>query len=203
MIEHLFSGLILGAGCSIAPGPLMLLTMTATMRSGWKEGLKVSLAPVVSDFVIIALCFAFHVFLDEFELFLICVRYVGCIFLAYMGFSLVFGKSGNLTLQDEKKGSFFKQGCLCNLLNPYPYVFWLSVGIPLLLGAYEEVGVFGDVLCFIGFYVAFVVVKAVIIYFTHAGNSLAKSQVKIKAERFMGFLLFLMAANLFLEALSS
>ena len=53
MIESLYIGLLFGLSAGLAPGPLMTLTVTQTLQHGTSEGLKVALAPLVTDIPII------------------------------------------------------------------------------------------------------------------------------------------------------
>ena len=53
MLEFLSSGILLGLAAGFAPGPLLVLVISETMRHGIRAGLKVSIAPLITDVPII------------------------------------------------------------------------------------------------------------------------------------------------------
>lgn len=55
MFGFLTTGAILGLSAGIAPGPLLALVISETLRHGMKAGVKVALAPIISDLPIVAL----------------------------------------------------------------------------------------------------------------------------------------------------
>ena len=55
MISFLTTGAILGLSAGFAPGPLLTLVVSETLRYNVKEGIKVALAPIVTDLPIVVL----------------------------------------------------------------------------------------------------------------------------------------------------
>jgi threonine/homoserine/homoserine lactone efflux protein len=54
-IDTLSRGIVLGLAAGFSPGPLTVLVISETLRHGLRAGVKVSLAPVLTDLPIIAL----------------------------------------------------------------------------------------------------------------------------------------------------
>jgi threonine/homoserine/homoserine lactone efflux protein len=52
---YIISGIVFGLGAGLTPGPLMTLVMTETLKHGTREGVKVSMAPLITDFPIIVI----------------------------------------------------------------------------------------------------------------------------------------------------
>lgn len=49
MIEFLSTGTLLGLAAGFSPGPLLVLVISETLRHSVKEGVKVSIAPIITD----------------------------------------------------------------------------------------------------------------------------------------------------------
>lgn len=54
MSEALLAGLLLGLAAGLAPGPMLALTVTQSLRHGARAGLRVAMAPLLTDLPIIA-----------------------------------------------------------------------------------------------------------------------------------------------------
>ena len=53
-MDPLLVGLSLGLTAGVGPGPLLLLVVTSSLRSGWRAGAPVASAPLVSDILVVA-----------------------------------------------------------------------------------------------------------------------------------------------------
>lgn len=49
MIEFLSTGTLLGLAAGFSPGPLLVLVISETLRHSVKEGVKLSIAPIITD----------------------------------------------------------------------------------------------------------------------------------------------------------
>jgi threonine/homoserine/homoserine lactone efflux protein len=54
-MEFLIQGLLLGLGVGLAPGPLLALVISASLRGGTSHGLRVALSPLITDLPIIVI----------------------------------------------------------------------------------------------------------------------------------------------------
>ena len=52
-MRDLLLGLSIGFAAGISPGPLLLLVVTATLRSGWRAGVLTAMSPLVTDLVVV------------------------------------------------------------------------------------------------------------------------------------------------------
>jgi threonine/homoserine/homoserine lactone efflux protein len=137
MITALASGVLLGLFCGLAPGPLLALVLAQTLRHGAREGCKIALSPLVTDAPIIALALALAAKMAQLGLLLGIVSFAGGAFLLYLawdGFRPV-RVAGEAPAQ--RPGSWLK-GILTNLLNPHPWLFWLTVGAATLAKAMAQ-----------------------------------------------------------------
>lgn len=71
-----------------------------------------------------------------------------------------------------------------NLVNPYPYLFWMFAGIPLVIKASSPISFF------IGFYLFFILTKTVIIYFVDIGMKNRTLIVKQRVNKVLSLILF-------------
>ncbi|MBU1248362.1 MAG: LysE family translocator, partial [Proteobacteria bacterium] len=85
------------------------------------------------------------------------------------------------------------KGVLTNFLNPHPYLFWLTVGAPLLFSAHEAAGVLGPILFLAAFYVVLVGAKLGVALLTARSRSFLTSRVYVWLLRGLGLLLVLFA----------
>ncbi len=65
MFEYLLPGIFIGLSAGFSPGPLMTVVISQTLHHGIKEGLKVAIAPLLTDLPIIAIIiFSLSLFLN-------------------------------------------------------------------------------------------------------------------------------------------
>ena len=131
MIHFLSLGVVLGLSAGFAPGPLLTLVVAETLRHGIKSGLKVALAPVLTDVPIVTVCFLLLAKLSSFRVIMGGLSLAGATFIFVLGMQAVLGKEGGQHKKSEATTSLAK-GVLVNFLSPHPYLFWLTVGGPLV-----------------------------------------------------------------------
>ncbi|HKJ68701.1 MAG TPA: LysE family transporter, partial [bacterium] len=136
MLQYLASGIILGLSAGMAPGPILALVITETLKHSMKEGIKVSLVPLITDFPIIVLSLLLVGQLARFESVLGLISIAGSLFVLYLAYESFQSINTSIHPSDETPRSLQK-GVLANLLNPHPYLFWITVGAPLILKATE------------------------------------------------------------------
>ena len=128
-MDTLLLGLTLGLGAGFAPGPLLVLVVDAALRRGFAAGARVAAAPLLSDAPIIALCVLVLRELPEDVL-------AG---LSLAG-ALVVARLASDVLRDDgaepsSGARDLRRAVLVNALSPHPWLFWITVGGPLLVDA--------------------------------------------------------------------
>ena len=129
-------GLTFGAVAGLAPGATNALILAQSIRFGWREGLKVAIAPLLTDAPIIALCTWLLTRLDDSATWLGGVAAVGAAVLVLLAVEC--WRARPVQPDDappRATGSIWK-GVLANGLNPHPYLFWMTVGAPSLRDAW-------------------------------------------------------------------
>jgi len=127
-------GLTLGFSAGIAPGPLTLLVVTQTLQFGWREGVKVAIAPLITDMPILLICLSTLTLVAKVPVALALISFAGGVFLIKM--AAANWRAPELLIEDQREnpGSIMR-GVLTNLLNPHPYLFWLTIGGPIVRGS--------------------------------------------------------------------
>lgn len=164
-------GIGLGLGAGITPGPLLGLVMRETLRSGWRSGVYVALAPPVADLAVVLLCFLVLTRLPPF--FLPALGVVGGLYVMFLGWeTLRVTPPANIQAAEEPAGGTpsFLKGLLVNLFNPHPYLFWMTVAGPSLTASYRQ-HQWAPIAAFIcGFYGCLVGSKVLLAVLIHSGR---------------------------------
>lgn len=162
MILGLISkGFTLGCSAGISPGPLTLLVVSQTLRYGFREGAKVSLAPVFTDIPIIALVYILFSNLSSMNVIVGAISILGGLFLLMMAKENWTSMPSPLDLNTKTDPQSFRKGMIANFLNPSPYLFWLSIGGPIMFGS--ESTTFTDKIAFVAsLFVGMILIKLLI-----------------------------------------
>jgi len=137
MTAELAKGILLGLSAGFAPGPLLALLLSETMRHGTGAGIRVALAPLVTDAPIVAVCLLLLSRISGTGGLLGGLTIAGGLFVLYLGWENFRAGAAALEPSGEPVRSLWK-GVAVNALSPYPYLFWVSVGGPITLAAYER-----------------------------------------------------------------
>ena len=189
-IQYLVMGIILGTVAGISPGPLLTLVVSQTLRFGKKEGLKIAFAPLITDLPIILVSVFLIMQLADYDSVLGAISLVGAAFLIYLAYECLSSKK-----IDPKKGiagRSIQKGIMANMLSPHPYLFWFSVGGPIITKSYDE-SVFATVLFIASFYFFLVGSKAAVAFSVDKSRKFFKSNAYVYAVKFLGTLLLVFA----------
>ncbi len=150
-MDYLILAISLGLAAGMSPGPLLTYTIVATLRGGLKAGISVGIAPLLTDVPIIVLSLLVLHILPPSALRLLNV--VGGAFVVYLGWETLragWRSPAVVVQEDVDVRRELGRGVLVNFLNPNPYIFWGTVGGPILLEAYRTSPVYA-----VGFLVLF------------------------------------------------
>lgn len=139
-MNYLIAGFTLGFAAGVSPGPLLTLVITKTLERGLGAGLRVAVAPLLTDLPIIVIAVAFFAVLPPLLENILTV--VGGIFVLYLaGETLRSARTAHLTTAaaDASAASAdLWRGMLVNFLSPHPWLFWIGVAAPLFIGAWQS-----------------------------------------------------------------
>jgi threonine/homoserine/homoserine lactone efflux protein len=165
-VDALLLGLSLGLGAGLAPGPLLALVIRSTLQGGMAAGVRVACSPLLTDVPIIVLALVLASSLPEEALGALGI--VGGAFVIWLGVEAL---RDSPAPTDAAIGAASPQrdllrGALTNALSPHPWVFWLSVGAPIL----ADQGPGGSALFLGAFYLLLIGSKVTIAAVLHAGR---------------------------------
>lgn len=190
MLYYFTYGISLGLAAGLSPGPVMALVISETINHGRKEGIKVALALLVTDIPIILFTLLVLLYLKENNILFGFLSLFGGIFLAYLSKDNF--RAAEMTPDIRDRIGSFRKGILANLLNPAPYIFWLTIGTPVLLKGYEG-SVLDPAMFILAFYICLVGSKVVVAWLVNKSRDFLRSSVFRWINFFLGVLLLLMA----------
>lgn len=137
--DMLVLGFLIGFTGALAPGPTLVATINASVKGGWTAGPKVTFGHIIVETLVIALI-------------------VGGLSVALTGSSTAIAVTGGIALiafglltllgardalidtaagGDTHDTGPVLAGLVTSISNPYFWIWWLSVGSALLIGAME------------------------------------------------------------------
>jgi threonine/homoserine/homoserine lactone efflux protein len=195
MTDLFVIGTTLGLSAGLAPGPLLTLVVTETLHHGPGAGVRVALAPLITDLPIIVLSLFFLMQLSGFSSILGVLSLLGACFIFFLGVENLTTKG--LVPGDEPTSlKSLNRGVLANALSPHPYLFWLGVGGPIMTRAWQQ-GVTAPLAFFCSFYFLLVGSKVAIVLLFGRSRGLLQGRGYISTMRFLGLVLCLLGIALF------
>lgn len=199
MWTYLSYGAILGLSAGVSPGPLLALVISQTLQHNTREGIRVAVAPLLTDLPIIVVGVLAFSSLAEPKFALGIMSFVGGAFVMSLGITSLRQQPLQLEIPSAPPRSYFK-GALVNALSPHPYLFWFTVGVPTIMKAYSETmtGAFGFVFAFFGLLVG---AKVVIALLVGRSRQFLAGSAFIWTNRFLGAMLVVFAFVLMRDGL--
>ncbi len=199
MTHFLVIGTILGLSAGFAPGPLLTLVIAETLQHDIKAGVKVALAPIITDLPIIILTLFILAKLSHFHTILGFISLTGGCFVLFMGYKSICSTGYGFHFKEIQSKSLTK-GILANFLSPHPYLFWLSVGAPTISNA-MSLNILAPVAFIVPFYTFLVGSKILLAILVGKSKSFLSGNMYINTMRGLGFALCGLAFVLFFDGL--
>ncbi|MBW9261956.1 MAG: LysE family transporter [Candidatus Thiodiazotropha sp. (ex. Lucinisca nassula)] len=200
MLTSLTTGLILGISAGLAPGPLLTLVVSETLQHNIGSGIRVALAPLITDLPIILVMLFIVNELSSMQPILGLISLAGGCFVFYLGYQNIQTKGMELDLQPKESRSFLK-GVLANTLSPHPYLFWFSVGGPIIIKAMDS-GAVAPLIFMFSFYTLLVGSKIVLAIAVGRSKQLLSGSLYLSMLRSLGLLLCVLALFLISDGFS-
>jgi threonine/homoserine/homoserine lactone efflux protein len=197
--ESLFSGIILGLVAGLSPSPMLALVIAETLKFGKEEGFKVAVSPLITDSTIILITSFALSTLAEHDLVIGLISMFGACYLVYIGLENLRTKTSRFEVVIERKEAF-KRAIITNLLNPHTYLFWLSVGSPIILETLK-IDASATVSFLLGFYTFLMGSMTFIALVVDRSKSFVKSKYYSYVVRSLGIILILFALTILIEGL--
>ena len=191
-LSFLATGVVFGLSAGVAPGPLLTLVISETLKHGTGSGIKVAMAPLITDTPIVLLAIFVVSQVSGLHFVLGLISLGGAAFLVYLGYESMVFKGAALNVEGSRPQSL-RKGIIANFLNPSPYLFWFSVGAPIVIKA-TGVGLAGPLLFLTGMYLLLVGSKVVIAWLTGKSRRFLQSRGYVVTNRILGIVLLVFAA---------
>jgi len=149
-LEFLISGMIFGLAAGTSPGPVLALVFSETVKYGRKEGVKIAISPLITDLPIVLFVLLILSNLMKYSFVIGAISLFGAFYLIYLGFENLRVKIDVFDVEFAKEDAL-KRGVIANFLNPNPYLFWLSIGGPMIFASLD-IHISATVLFILGFY---------------------------------------------------
>lgn len=185
-------------GFSVAslPGPIIVLVASETLRKGPGAGLLTMTAPLLVDaLVILPLVLMIQASLVP-ERGWVPLGFVGAALLVWLGLQSMGGRTEGprsndkpgLSLRRREMPSFLK-GVLTQCTNPYPYIFWGTVGVVFVRQGLEQGGIPGAVVFPLGFWLGAGTLNLLVVTVSTRGRQMLSPQWEPHLHRILGILL--------------
>jgi threonine/homoserine/homoserine lactone efflux protein len=195
----LTAGIVLGLSAGFTPGPLNTLVISQALQHGAKEGMKVALAPFITDSPMILLSVFALVQLRNFHTALGLISIFGGLFLVYLAWLSFKTTKVDLDIKETAPRSLGK-GTIANLLNPSAWLFWISVGATNVVEAWTR-SPLTAVGFLAGFYVCLVGSKMSLAVMAATSKRFLTGKAYGYVMRTLGLLLLIFAFLLFRDGL--
>ena len=193
------SGFILGLVSGITPGPLITLVISETLKHNKFSGIKVAIVPLITDGPILLMSLFILTKLSNFDYIIGIISLFGAGFLVYLGYENLTIKNINTDLENGEHS--LKKGIITNALSPYPYLFYISIGGPLMVKALEI-----STLTLLSFIISFILLlvgsKIVIAIVVEKSKTFLQSKIYLYILKFLGLVIIIFAIIFLKEALT-
>ena len=185
------TGVVFGLAAGVTPGPLLTLVVTESLRGGARSGMRVAAAPLLTDAPIVLVSVVLLTRVTGTTI-LGALALAGALLLAYLAWDSLTVAAPEAAAALEPRRSALAKGAAVNLLNPHPYLFWLGIGGPTLLGAWQ-VGAAPAIAFLVAMYACLVGSKMVVAWAVGKGRRLLQSRGYVYLVRALGLALAVFA----------
>jgi len=200
MFYYLTFGLALGLAAGFSPGPLLTLVLSETLKHGLSSGIKVALAPIITDAPIVLITFLIATQLSDVNNILGIISLIGGCYVLYMAYESTQQENQKSNPINTKPKSLLK-GVITNALSPHPYLFWLSVGAPTVAQS-MNVNAIAPILFIGGFYLLLIGSKVFLAVLVGKSKTFLSGPAYIYTMKFLAFTLVIFAIILFVDGLT-
>jgi len=192
LLTAIITGGALGLSAGFAPGPLNTLLIRESLRHGRGAGLRLACVPLLSDAPVVTLSILLLARLAQVHLLLGLISLCGAGFVGFLAYDS-FRTSSPATGPEVSAPVSLIKGVLLNWANPHPYLFWITVGAPMVLRPGTAAGA---VLFIAGFYVCLVGAEVIMAVLTGSFARTLTPRWYVWINRLLGTALFILAGLL-------
>jgi threonine/homoserine/homoserine lactone efflux protein len=192
------AGAVLGLSAGWSPGPLLTLVITETLRIGITAGIRMAVAPLITDAPIVLAALILMPRLNAYTALMGVIALAGAVFIGWMAVESMAFKGAPADTVPVPPVSIWR-GVLANALNPSPYLFWFTVGGALVLRTADQNRAAAAVFIAV-FYACLVGSKIVLALVVGRYRRFLQSGLYVGILRLLGGVLLVFAAKFLWEA---
>jgi threonine/homoserine/homoserine lactone efflux protein len=136
--DMLVLGFLIGLTGAIAPGPTLVATINASVKGGWTAGPKVTFGHIAVEVLMVVVIVAgLSVILSGYS---VLIAGIGGAALIVFGILTIAGARHaaiGVAADVSQQAGPVLAGLVTSISNPYFWIWWLSVGSAMLIGATE------------------------------------------------------------------
>jgi len=195
MLEFIVAAGVFGLSGGLSPGPLLTLVVSETLARGRNAGLAVSMSPLITDGPAIAAAVFLLGRVENSDAALGIISIAGGALLTTYGIAGLRGAELKVEESEveRKVWASLGKGVSVNFLNPNPYLFWLTIGTPILLRAHES-SWFLAIGFLVVFYLALVGSKCVLTILVARSRAVLRGRAYVLVNRILAVALLVFAA---------
>jgi threonine/homoserine/homoserine lactone efflux protein len=195
MLEFIVAAGVFGLSGGLSPGPLLTLVVSETLARGRNAGLAVSMSPLITDGPAIAAAVFLLGRVENSDPALGIISIAGGALLTTYGIAGLRGAELKVEESEveRKVWASLGKGVSVNFLNPNPYLFWLTIGTPILLRAHES-SWFLAIGFLAVFYLALVGSKCVLTILVARSRAVLRGRAYVLVNRILAVALLVFAA---------
>jgi threonine/homoserine/homoserine lactone efflux protein len=155
LLALFFNSFVIGFSGAMMPGPLLAVDLAETPRHGWRTGPVISIGHAIAEIgVVVVLALGVAVVASH-PMVVRTIGVVGGLALLLMGGSMAYETLKKRISYDTVgtgKQAGYKlagKGITASLSNPYWFIWWVTIGLALLVRA-QEFGIIGPIVFYFG-----------------------------------------------------
>jgi threonine/homoserine/homoserine lactone efflux protein len=145
LVEIFFGAMVVGFSGALTPGPMLTLVISSTAEKGFWTSFFIVVGHALLELLVVAAFFLGLLRYLENPLIAKIIGIVGGVFLLYLGVDIiisVFRKKFTIdfksmikkrTMTAKSTGIIVLKGILVSLMNPYWYIWWISIGAAFII----------------------------------------------------------------------
>lgn len=187
-MEFLLPGILVGISAALSPGPILILTISETLRGGLRSGFSVALVPSILDLLFVPLSIVFAGAIASYSSVIGSLSLVGAVFLMFLAYRNIRARKIDVSRPSKPSSSMMK-AIVADFLNPYLYIFWFSVAIPI----FAKGNLAGSIL--------FAIALSISTFLGHFGLAVLVALIRKRLLDYLHWIIRLLSIPLFIVAM--
>jgi threonine/homoserine/homoserine lactone efflux protein len=145
LVEIFFGAMVVGFSGALTPGPMLTLVISSAAEKGFWTSFFIVAGHALLELVVVAAFFLGLIRYLENPLIARIIGIVGGVFLLYLGADILVSVARNKfkidfrsminkrTINTRSTGIIVLKGILVSLMNPYWYIWWISIGAAFII----------------------------------------------------------------------